>query len=194
MKVICCAVVLVGLFSSSMIAQDRNNNHFEIGGGYVPVFLSREDDGYVLPCKAGVYFEWRHDICSFFDVGAKLDYKLCPSGRRDSYEGNKYMGLQVFSVLLTYVDLNIRPFSNCAFFVGAGVGPALILNNWAGVSGSSLREETTTHLGMESPRIMFVVVPRVGFEMCNHLRISSSVDISFVDNNNPLCFSVGWTF
>ena len=187
-------IAVITVFHITAEAQDKRLNQLEIGAGYAPFFLASADDSYAIPFKADLYCEWRHNLGRFFDVGAKLDYKLYPVSIVDRYAGFTYKGLQLYGALLASLGFNLGLFDNVGLFAGVGIGSALILNDWVAVSYDNPRDAEIPQRGLENPDYLFVAVPRVGVELFNHLRLSASVDLSLADTRWPLCFAMGWTF
>ena len=194
MKRFILMIAVITVFHITVEAQDKRLNQLEIGAGYAPFFLASADDSYAIPFKADLYCEWRHNLGRFFDVGAKLDYKLYPVSIVDRYAGFTYKGLQLYSALLAYADLNLRPCKKVGLFAGLGLGPGMIVDDWIMVEENNPREGMEPQRGLMTPEYFFVVAPRVGVELFNHLRLAASVDLSLADTRWPLCLSVGWSF
>ena len=187
-------IIIVAVIPLSVAAQGRSVNQFEIGAGYAPVFLASADDSYEVPFKVDVFCEWRHNLGRFFDVGAKLDYKLSPASIMDRYAGFTYKGLQLYGALLAYTDLNLRPLKKVGFFAGLGFGPGMILNDWILVEENNPREGMEPQRGIGVPQYYLVIAPRIGIDLFHHLRLSMSVDMALADMRWPLCLNAGWTF
>ena len=174
-------------------------NRFEAGIGYAPFFLMTVDDGIGFKSKYDAYLEWRYDFGKHVDVGAKLDYKACPISAYEFVIGLLTTGNQHCVSLLVTSDFNFLPGKKINPYIGIGMGPALIVNNW------TTREQVTSERpGFDysvippvhaSTKFALVVSPRLGVELFRHLRISASVDASFdSDIRWPVCFNLGWAF
>lgn len=179
----------------------QNAGHkFEAGLGFAPFLLASVDDGQTVPYKYDAYLEWRYEFDTnnagrSFDVGAKLDYKAFPT-KAYNMGTTIYSGTQHDIALLAIADFNFNPGGKVNPFIGLGLGPGVLINNWKG--SKSLYSESESHdpafkLGAYS-NFVFIACPRIGVELFQHLRLSASVDGSLSDTRWPLCFSVGWTF
>ena len=183
-----CIAILI-----SAAASAQNQNKFEIGAGYAPFFLMHLDGGLNFTQKYDAYFEWRHDLGTHFDVGARLDYKVCPM---TAYNNGTtlYKGTLHCPALLAVADFNFLPGKKVNPFVGVGTGPALTICGWA--SKKTLGESGTSQspIGKDFG-FAWVASPRVGVELFEHLRLAASVDLAFsAEIRNPVCFSIGWVF
>ena len=195
-KIIIVTLAILSVLSATNLSAQ---NRFEIGVGYAPLFLMSVDDGVQFNSKYDAYFEWRLDLGKHFDVGAKLDYKVCPVSAFDMV-ATGYSGVLHCASLLTIADFSCLPGKAVNPFIGIGAGPALTLTHWTSRetrTGEPLPSDYYEHLGplKAIPGFALIVSPRIGVELFNHLRLSTSVDASF---NNlirwPVCINVGWVF
>ncbi len=181
------------LASVSLSAQIR----FEAGLGYVPFFLMTADDGNQFSHKYDVYLEGRYNLGSHFDVGAKIDYKACPESAFDMY-ATSFKGTLHCVSILALADFSFSSCKTVNPFVGIGAGPALVVNHWT--SKERVRDVPVLPGEYEFPLgvytgFAFVVSPRFGVELFEHLRISLSLDWSLdADIRMPVCLNVGWAF
>ena len=198
-KVIIIPIIL--LLSSLCLYGQSGGNKLELGAGYAPFFLTSVDDGQTVPYKCNAYIEWRYVFGAnkagrAFDVGAKLDYKTFPTSTYDMTAVN-YSGTQHDIALLVLADLNFNPGGKVNPFIGIGLGPGVLINNWK--SSEVLHPEVLSpdYYIMPTglyPEYVFIASPRVGIELFRHLRLSASVDCSLSDTRWPVCFSIGWSF
>ncbi len=195
-KLIITVLAIIAILPGSKVfAQSR----FEIGVGYAPVFLMIVDDGVQFRSKYDAYFEYRYDFGRHFDIGAKLDYKLSPASAYDM-AATEYKGFLHCCSLLGLADFNFLPGKAVNPFFGIGMGPALLLLQWTSRETDSsypLPDEYYENLRplTTSSDFAWIVSPTIGVELFRHLRLSTSVDVSF--NNNvrwPVCLNVGWVF
>ena len=186
------------LSSVSLSAQIR----FEAGLGYVPFFLMTVDDGSQFSHKYDVYFEGRYNLRSNslgrnLDVGAKIDYKVCPESSFDGY-ATSFKGILHCASILALADFNFSSGKTVNPFIGIGAGPVLAVSHWTSKERNPhvpvIPGEYDFPLGSYT-RFAFVVSPRIGVELFQHLRLSLSVDGSLsADVRMPVCLSVGWAF
>lgn len=188
------AALVVLISTVSLYGQNRGHK-FEVGAGFAPFFLSYVDGGIQFPFKIDAYAEWRYYFGKHVDVGAKLDYKICPMSVYDYMSGVSYDGTQHYGALLVLADYIFRPGKKVRPFIGIGAGPAMLIDNWKRSQVEQEREgQYVAPLGVYDPEYMLVVSPRFGLELFYHLRLSMSVDASLADTRWPVCFNVGWTF
>lgn len=194
MRKLFLAALVVLVSTVSLYGQNRGHK-FEVGAGFAPFFLSSVDDGIQFPFKIDAYAEWRYDFGKHVDLGAKLDYKICPARVYDFMSGVSYDGTQHYGALLALADYNFLPGNKVNPFIGIGLGPAMIIDNEKRSQIAYEREgQYVAPLGTYPPDFMFVATPRIGIELFNHLRLSTSVDMSLEDTSWPVCLNVGWVF
>ena len=192
---------LVVLISTVCLYGQNSGHKFEAGVGYAPFFLVSVDDGQSVPYKCNAYLEWRYNFAAnrvgkVFDVGAKLDYKTFPT---DSYDMRAvaYYGTQHGVSLLAFADLNFNPGGKINPFIGLGLGPGVLINNWKTTKVVYPEAITPDYPYMPTgaySEFIFVACPRIGLELFSHLRLSASVDVSLADTRWPVCLNVGWVF
>ncbi|MCR5325558.1 MAG: hypothetical protein K6E37_02275 [Bacteroidales bacterium] len=192
-------ITVMAMFAILPDSRLSAQNRFEAGIGYAPFFLEYVDDGIQFKGKFDAYLEWRYVIGKHFDAGAKLDYKACPISVYDFMDGLLTTGNQHCVSLLANADFNFLPGKKVNPYIGIGMGPALIVNNW------TTREQVTPErpgfdYSVIPPvqaytKFALVVSPRFGVELFSHLRLSVSTDASFnSDIRWPVCLNIGWTF
>ena len=188
------ALAILGIMPFSNL---RAQNKFEMGMGYAPLFLEIVDDGILFTYKWDAYFEWRYQFGKHFDTGIKLDYKTAPISVYDyTYMSN---GTNHTVALEAFADYSFLPGKKVNPFIGIGIGPALIINNWTsreffGEKQEGGKDSKLPPLKTYS-KYALVVTPRIGVELFRHFRISASVDTSTdTDIRWPVCFNVGWVF
>ena len=185
------------LSASKVSAQNR----FGVGVGYAPFFLMSVDGGVVFKCKYDAFFEWRYDFGKHFDIGAKLDYKVCSVSAFDM-RATKYKGILHCASLMALADFNFRPGKTVNPFIGIGSGPAWLPLQWTSRetrTDMQLPDEYYEHLYplKTDHSFTWIVSPTIGVELFRHLRLSTSVDISLkanADVRSPVCLNVGWVF
>ena len=191
---------LIALLPAVSVFGQNAGHKFEVGAGFAPFLLASVDDGQTVPYKYDAYLEWRYEFDTnsagrSFDVGAKLDYKAFPT-KAYNMGTTIYSGTQHDIALLAIADFNFNPGGKVNPFIGLGLGPGVLINDWKNSKG--LNPESESHdpafkLGAYS-NLVFIACPRIGVELFQHLRLAASVDGSLSDTRWPLCFSVGWTF
>lgn len=132
-------------------------------------------DKFVGSKKLGPQFglEGRWNFDKPFDVGLEV---YMGSAIRD-YEGHT-LSNRIFSFLSVYGDYNFNRGSKVAPFVGVGIGDV----KCDVIQGSEGRE------GMS-----LMVVPRVGVELWNHLRLTADLRLAR-KGYNTVGISIGYTF
>lgn len=153
MKKLILLLIIVFGFATNLSAQNRTDvkrYEFEIGGGFL---LGTDHAGYVGVGATGKYELRINQLESPLDVGVQLASHL--------YYSERYSDMRISYVpsLMGFLDYNYRPYRLLSFFCGAGAG-AGIINRYEKLRGT------------------FVISPRVGVELFNHLRIT--LDYTFL--------------
>ena len=188
-RLIALLIILIPSFS---VFGQRSGHHLEVGAGYAPYFLVIVDDGIQMPHKCDAYLEWRYSMGEHLSVGAMIDYKTNPISSVDYVV--TYSGTQHYGALLATAEYSLFPGKTINPFIGVGIGPAMIINHWKEMKTEPGHEIPDFPLGVRSPEYLFAAMPRIGFELFGHLRLSTSVDMSAADTRWPVCFNVGLTF
>ncbi len=190
--------IIIAFVSAFNLFGQNGSDRFDVGLGFAPFFLTSKDEALETPYKYDAYFEWRHDFGKRVDVGARIDYKGSPARCYNSETFTRFYGSQHAVAVQALADFNCLPGKSINPYIGIGLGPALIVHNWTSKETAIVSD--TTKLGLEGPLGAFpsftwwVVSPRAGVELFNHLRLSSSVDVSLSELLWAVCFNVGWTF
>jgi hypothetical protein len=136
---------------------DVKQVEFEFGLG---VISSNKYDGASAKMGVNLFMEARLNVADTpFDVGLQAT-----SGYFER-EDNKYELKQEISSngLISFVDYNFRKWKNIAAFTGLGVGLAAVDNTYIseGTNSNDISDRS------------FVLNPRMGVEVYNHLRITA---------------------
>ena len=182
-------IAAIALISTNLSAQNKGVNHFEVGAGYAPFYLSHGDDALNKKFEVLTYFEWRHEAGKHFDYGARLDYKIGESTGMSKVNKSgdgaykNYQGVTHFIGALAVAEYRILPDRKVNPYIGIGAGPALEVN--------VLKES--------DPRTEFLVTtsPWIGLELFQHIRISAGLNFPVTNLHGeymPVWFCLGWTF
>lgn len=180
-------VLVIFLMFVSLGLYAQNNNvkqlEFEIGGGF-----NLGGKIYNGSSKIGmqIFFEPRLNIAnSPFDVGlqAALGYF---DRNEDSF--GRANTVRHRGMLVTFVDYNYRKWNNVALFGGLGVGFSAVNYESSWIDSSTGRRTKDTVFDRS-----FVVNPRVGIELWNHLRFTLEYKL-MKKEYSYVALNVGFTF
>lgn len=145
---------------------------FEVGGGYaMATALGKRLDALEL------FLELRSNIpCSKFDIGVQI----CLAGTLDDESYNsenhiKYLK-ETGTFMIPFVDYNFRRGRKVSYFVGSGIG----------MMHSKINNDNTYS--------SISIVPRVGMEFFNHLRLTMDYKWNPKGEYNYAGISVGVVF
>lgn len=183
MKKIILVTALAVLFSSAALAQNYNVKpfEFEIGAGMTmggKAGLTKVVPGPNAYLEARVnLFDSPWDVAvqtSFGGAFRKQDDKLYTSG-------NKF-GITAFA------DYNFRRWDRVAPFVGLGVGRTAVVSTMPsiGADGTVVSSKTTYPA--------FILNPRVGVEVFDHLRLSAEYKFTFHKESSYFALNLGFAF
>ena len=163
------ALLLTSTAASAQESQPVKRFEFEAKpGGTCPIdrFVGLEQSGTQL----GLESRWNMDTP--FDVALELYM-----GSAVRHYNHHDISTRIFS-LSVYGDYNFRRGSKVAPFVGAGIGSA----NCENIQGSEGREGGS-----------LLLVPRVGVELWNHLRLTADLRLAR-KGFNTIGLSIGYAF
>lgn len=159
-------LIVLTMVSFGLNAQNYNDVkrvEFEIGGGFI---TGTKIDGGIPQIGMQLFAETRLNVTGTpFDVGLQASFGYF--NRKENMFGYE-TDVRNRGTLVTFVDYNFRKWKRTALFGGLGIGMSAVNYEYSWIDEETDRRNHDTAFDRS-----FVVNPRIGVELWNHLRITA---------------------
>ena len=177
-----CAVIAASV-SGSAFAQNLKVNPFEFEVGAGMSIGSKYGLDKAVP-GPNSYMEARLNLFDTpWDLGVQTSLGAAFRKQNDQlYNATNKFGITVFT------DYNFRNKGMVSPFIGLGVGRTAIVNSYPAFGADG------TAVTAKSAQPAFVLNPRMGLELFDHLRLSVEYKFTFQKESSYMALNLGYTF